>query len=208
MLVLPKLADRRKSRGVLSSLDTLGRSAIQTVTGEIGYVPGSGVLTDAAYEASKKAQERLVDKSQKESYLYYLLPVSEIFGLREDKILLDKKGDDYELYMDMKATQSDVAFFNDEMYRDPESYIRISLNIVTIRGMNVQDPNNNKARIVDAMFNQSEGLITHLVVATVGKGALRLVDVGSVNFAEMTVPKALTEFPEIMRSSSDIPPPP
>jgi hypothetical protein len=57
MVVLPKLADRRRTKSMFGTADTVGRSVVSTVTSAVGSVTGAGVLTDIAFEASRKAQD-------------------------------------------------------------------------------------------------------------------------------------------------------
>jgi len=198
IVVFPKLKGRKRLRGALGSLESLGSSIISTVAYDVPELAStaSSIATDAAFEASRSLGEKIYDKTQEEAAMYYLLPVSEISDVKKGEILLDKGTQEYELYMGMKGTDTDIAFFNDEMYKDPDRYAYISLNLVTIRGLSVKDPENRKGRIMDVMFNPLDGVATHLVVTTIGRGAQpRLVDLDSVDFTEMTVSKKLEEYP-------------
>lgn len=200
ILVLPKLSDRRRKKNVLGSADTVGRSVASRVIYEIGSSLGAGVITDVAYEASRKAQDKLIGKTQRESYLYYLVPVTEIMGIEKEKLLLCKEEQEYDIYMDLSGTDVDIAFFNDEMYRDVESYITISLNLATIRGLSLRDTENKKGRIVDLLFNHSTGLVTDVIVTTLDQCIqLRRVDLDAINFAEMSVPARFAEYPAVLR---------
>jgi hypothetical protein len=203
MLVMPKLADRRRTKSMVGSADTVGRSVVSTITSAVGSVTGAEVLTDIAFEASRKAQDRMTGKTQRESYMYYLMPVTEIDRLEKDKLCLAKSAENYEIYMDLTGTDCDVAFFNDEMYKDIESCISISLNLPTIRGLSLRDPNNNKGKVVDVLFDGSVGLVTALIVTTLGRGIqLRSVDIDAVNFAELSLPMSFENYPAVVPAPS------
>ena len=109
MVILPKLADRRKTKSMLGTTDTLGRSVVSTVTSAVGSVTGAGILTDIAFEASRKAQDKVANKTQSESYVYYLMPVSEIDRSEEGKLCLAKSAEDYDIYVDLTGTDCDVG---------------------------------------------------------------------------------------------------
>jgi hypothetical protein len=173
------------------------------VTGVVGSVTGAGILTDVAFEASRKVQDRMASKTQRESYMYYLMPVTEIAREERDKFTLYKSAEEYEIYMDLNGTDCDVAFFNDEMYKDVESCISISLNMPTIRGFSLRDPYNNKGRIVDILFDKFKGLVTALTVTSLGQGTqLRCIDIDAIDFSELTLPTSLENYPVVLPSQT------
>ena len=198
IVVFPKLKGHKRLRGALGSLESFGSSVISTVAYDIPALAStaSSIATDAAFEASRSLGEKIYNRTQEEAGIYYLLPVSEISFVERGVIYLDKGIQEYEFYMGVKGTDIDIAFFNDEMYKDPDRYNYISLNLVTIRGLSLKDSDNKKGRIMDVLFNPLDGVATHLVLTTVGREAKpRLVDLESVDFTEMTVSKSLKEYP-------------
>jgi len=205
IVVFPSLESGKS--GVLSSLRSIGSQAVSSLSYELSGAVGSttsGILTDVAYEASRKMDEREYEKKLEMASLYYLLPVSEISDVKENEILLDKTIQDYELYLSMRGTESDVAFFNDEMFREAERYTGISLNLVTVRGLSLRDEEGKKGRIVDAVFDPEEGIVTHLVVTTIGRGAKpRFIPLELIDFSAMTVSKKLEDSPVSLPSQAD-----
>jgi hypothetical protein len=68
----------------------------------------------------------------------------------------------------------------------------------------VSNPGNKKGRIIDLMFNPFEGLATHLVVTTIGKGSQpRFVDIGSIDLMEMRASKRLKDYPTHLSQVSE-----
>lgn len=199
MVVFPNLQDFKKKAGALSTLSSMGASALSSVSYNISEQLGgtaTGVLTDAAYRASAKADQKKYDKIQEIASTYYLLPVSEISEMKEDRITVDKPLEEYSLYLGMKGTETDLAFFNDELYKEPDRYVGISVGLVSIRGQSLKDPDGTKGRIVDVVFDTNAGVITHFVVTTIEKGAQpRYVEVNSVDLSGMTVKRTLKEYP-------------
>jgi hypothetical protein len=197
MVVFPKLGSRKS--GALKSLGSIGSRAFSSLSYELSDVVGSeagGILSDTVYEASRKVDEKQYDKTQKTSGLYFLLPVSEISAAKDDKILLEKSIEEYGLYLCMRGTESDVALFNDEMFKETGRYTGISISLISIRGLGLKDVDGKKGRIVDAVFDAQEGTVSHLVVTTIGKGAKnRFVPLDLIDFMGMTVSKKLEDCP-------------
>lgn len=198
MVVFPSLKGHKRRGEAISTIGSIGGRILSSASYEMAELSGAAgeVLTDTAYEASRKAEQREYDKVAEEASVYYLLPVSEITEVKKDEILLDKPTEEYDLYLGMKGTEIDVAFFNDEMYRDPERFIGISLNLVTVRGLTLKDTEGKKGRILDVVYDPEQGTATHLVVTTIGRGARRrFVDINSTDLSEMTVQKRFDDYP-------------
>jgi hypothetical protein len=198
MLIFPGLKTGKRLDEAARSLGSLGRSALSTVSYDLYDVagPASGLVTDVTYEGVRQAQDKIYRKRQEKAALFYLLPVSEISNLEKDKIQLEMDSEEYEFFKNMKGTRSDVAFFNDELLREPERLVGISLNLTSIRGLSVKDKESTKGRILDIIFDPIQGVVTHIIVKTIGKGAKsRFVDLTSVDFMEMTISKIFKEYP-------------
>lgn len=205
MVVFPKLKSRK--RGLAKSLGSIGSRAFSSMSYDLSSAVGStarGVITDVVYEATKKIDEKRYDIEKKLAYQYFLLPVSEITRIDDDQIILDKTCDEYAIFMNMKGTKSDVAFLNDELYREPSRYSTISLNLTSIRGINIKDSEKHTGRIVDAVFNPEEGTIAYFAVTTLGKGAKkRFIPLNNINLMEMTISKKFEDCPLIIPRSSN-----
>lgn len=198
IVVFPKLKTMKRLGDAARSLGGLGASAISSASYSLydAIGPASRLVTDITYEGVRKAEQKLYDKKQEMATLYYLLPSSEISRVEKEKIKLELDSEEYELYRNMRGTRNDLAFFNDEIFKESDRFIGISLNMTTVRGLNIKDVEKRRGRIIDVLFDPYEGVATHLVVKTVGKGEKpRMVDFDSLDLMEMTASKSFNEYP-------------
>jgi hypothetical protein len=198
IVVFPKLKSTKRLEEVARSLGSLGASALSTASYGLYDTIGSAssVVSDITYEGVRKAEQKIYDRKQEIATIYFLIPASEISSVEDEDIKLELDSEEYELYRNMRGTQNDLAFFNDEMFRESERYTGISLNMTTVRGLNVKDAENRKGRIIDILFDPYKGVATHFVVKTIGKGAKpRMLDFNSFDLNEMKASKNFVEYP-------------
>jgi len=199
MVVFPSIKDLKKKMGILSTISSIGASAVSSASYDLSqYVsqPVSSALSDAVYKGTSKLDQEKYEKVSKAAYQYYLVPVSEIDNETESEIKVGKEVEEYEIYLGMRGTESDLVFFNDEMYKDPELYVNISLNLPPVRGLSLKDVEGKRGRILDCVFDPNQGTMTYLVVATIEKGAQpRYIPLDCVDLSGMTVQKPFKECP-------------
>jgi hypothetical protein len=198
MLVFPNLGKKRLMTQAVRSLGIMGRSAISSATHGLSDVigPASSIVDDLTNEGVSQTEQKMGDITRELARTYFLVPVSEISIFERKTINLDNDSEYYDLYKNMSGTRNDLAFFNDDLYRDQEMLVKISLNCLPIRGLSVRDQGNNKARILDIYFEPIRGITTHLHVKPVGKGKKpRFVETESLNLMDLTLSKKIEEFP-------------
>lgn len=197
MLVFPNLKDFKTKSSLTSFFSSMGSTALNTYMYDLQQIVGqqvTTVATDSLFKGVSKVEQGRYEEIQKLSSLFYLIPVSEIDKIDGLEIKLVNSTEEYNSYLGMKGFETDLAFFNDEMFKDPNIYIPISLGLLPIRGLNLKDVENNKGRIIDAAFNIDKGRITHLICQTIEKGAIpRYVDITKIDFSTMTIPNKFEE---------------
>ncbi len=147
------------------------------------------MLETGGEEAFKIARDYLAELHKKLKKMYYLVPVMEIADSRDKVITLENSSKHYEEEcINLRTCEDDIAFYDVGATMDITSLLPITLNLVPIRGLKVKDSKGKTGRIMNLEVDVEEGMISNLIIQTIGKGAgKRLVNPKDFDFSTMVI---------------------
>lgn len=161
------------------------------------------MLEKGGEEAFRIAGEYLTEMKEKLKKMYYLVPSLEIVDARNEVITLERSSECYEgECINMCTCDDDIAFYDVGAIMDVTSLYPITLNLVSIRGLKVSDPEGKTGRIMNLQLDIEEGIISNLVIQTIGKGAGKcLVNPMDFDFSTLTSKSKFEEHPTLASSN-------
>lgn len=161
------------------------------------------MLEKGGEEAFKIAREYLTELAEKLKKTYYLVPVWEIEKATGKVISLGRSSECYEgECINMPTFEDDIAFYDVGAIMDVTSLWPITLNLVSIRGLKVNDPEGKTGRIMNLQLDTEEGIASNLIIQTMGKGAGKLlVNPKNFDFSTMTSKSKFEEHPTLASSN-------
>jgi hypothetical protein len=198
MVIFP---DRKASSWIMDLIGTagyLGRDMLYPMTDSFS-VSESDVILRGVDEATRRLQDKMIDSESKTKLAYFLLPISEISKIDEDKkTLLEHEAERYGDYLNIPVEVEEVAFYHDELYYDPDRFYGITLNLPTLRGLRIRDPEKKKARVLDMQCDLVEGLVTNVIVQSPGKGVKkRVIPAEEIDFSNMECDNPISTYPPV-----------
>ncbi len=176
----------------------LGRDMLYPMTDSFSMTE-SDVILRGVDEATRRIQDKMIDSEAKTKLAYFLLPISEISAIGEDKkITLEYEAERYGDYLNIPVEMEEVAFYHDELFYDPDRFYGITLNLPTLRGMRLRDPEKRKARILDMRCDIMAGQVSSILVQSPGKGErLRVIPAEEIDFSTMECDNAISTYPPV-----------
>jgi sporulation protein YlmC with PRC-barrel domain len=203
MLVFPDEQTKWLIRKILDSGEEITKEIIEGL--QLPFAEKTNEIIEemvkkGGKKAFKIANEYLTEMEEKLKKIYYLVPISDIVKVGKEETILASPTELYaKQSCNMDTSENDVVLYGANAITDVTSLWPITLNLVKIRGEIANDVANKPGRIVNLQLNPDEGIVSNLIIQTIGKGAGKhLVKLDDFDFSTLTTKSKFEEYPTLI----------